>query len=523
MKYLIFFLLFLPATLLAQTQWVDATGDTIRVVSKTASATAAAPGVIGVKDSVVQFTVKVPVMGTVQIPYSYKYDTVVVIKKQTTTQPPVVINPPPATGSGQTYAFAVTQRTDKYARPFAGIEYWHDQNIVSLPYTPQDVYFRLSICEVQTGRNTYNWTKFDNWFTAAVKAGRKLSFGFMTVYPDPPSGRSVSYSGSYSAIPSFWYDDMTNDKLPGWKSSYGWIPNYNAPSYWYNLLSFNKAVYAHLVEKGWKDWVNTVDVRGMGSYGEWHHYPYAQTMSAFPSGARPTEASLKAIIEAHIEAFPDLWLVAMISGFDANRLQNTMNPPGIRDYLLTAANQKGPLGWRRDNWGATDSYITQYLSDTRALNRWKVAPVLGEPCCNSGYAAIGSQLKQYGATSFGNGNYGTVTAKNVQDAAEIAGARVTITGGSFKDGVITVNWSNVGTCQVYEDFDTWFELRQVGVVKWSGKSSSTISMRLPGTWTTTDTFTGLPAGEYELHVVVKNGQRGYPLGITSSKVAAIKI
>src|SRR5690606_28866286 len=118
-----------------------------------------------------------------------------------------------------------------------------------------DVYFRLSVAEVQTGRDVYNWSTFDRWFTDAIARGRKLSFGFMTVYPGAPSNRRASYSGSYSAIPGFWFEDMTADGLPGWRSSNsGWIPNYNAPSYWKNLQDFNAAVYAHIVEKGWKGW-----------------------------------------------------------------------------------------------------------------------------------------------------------------------------------------------------------------------------------------------------------------------------
>lgn len=432
------------------------------------------------------------------------------------TEPPV--DPPPT--SGETFAFTVQQRSfDNIARPFGGIEYWHDQNIASIPYTPSDVYFRLSVCEVQTGRGSYNWTKFDRWFTQAIARKQKLSFGFMTVYPDPPSDRRVSYSGSYAAIPGFWFEDMQADGQPGWRSSYGWIPNYNAPSYVKNLLEFHKAVYQHLKEKGWLDWVNTFDVRGMGAYGEWHHYPYAQQMSVFPSGTRPTEASIKKIIDAHIDAFPDIWLVAMISGFDANRLQNTMNPPGIRDYLLTVRNEKGLLGWRRDNWGATDSYITQYLSDSRVQERWKYAPVLGEPCCNNGYAALESQVKQYRAVNFGNGNYGTVTASNVQAAARAAGHKLTIASGSMKGNTITVNWRNDGITPIYESFNVRYELRQGSVVRWSAEKP--LPWILPGTVTQTETFSGLPTGSYELHIFVRNNQREYPLGVQGSRVASV--
>jgi hypothetical protein len=479
-------------------------------------------GFVKVRPVVIRDTVTLPAPPPVIIRDTIRITRDTTIYRDTCLSGGNPTDPPPPVETDR-FDFVVQQRSlDNIARPFGGIEYWHDQNIVNIPYTPADVYFRLSVCEVQTGRGVYNWSKFDRWFTDAVARGRKLSFGFMTVYPSPPSDRRVSYSGSYSAVPVFWFEDMQADGMPGWRSSNsGWIPNYNAPSYWKNLEDFHHAVYQHLKDKNWLGWVNTVDVRGVGSFGEWHHHPYAQQMSAFPSGTRPTEASMKRIVDAHIRAFPDLWLVAMISGFDGNRLQNTMNPPGIRDYLLTVRNEKGLLGWRRDNWGATDSYITQYLSDPRALERWKYAPVLGEPCCNSGYAALPAQVSQYHAVSFGNGNYGSVTASNVQEAAKRAGHRLTITGGSFKDGVVTINWRNDGLTPIYEAFNVVIELRQGSQVRYT--ATRPLPWVMPGATQQVEILFGLPSGSYELHIFVKNEQRAYPLGIVGSKVGDIKL
>jgi len=546
MKYLIFLLsLILPATLLAQTQWIDATGDTIRVVSKTGTATAAAPGVIGVKDSIVQFTVKVPVMGTVQIPYSYKYDTVVVIKKQTTTQPPVVTDPPPATGSGQMFAFSVTQKTSSqpWLMPFGGAEQWNDQNFAASSVRKLDKYFRFSWSMFESGQGVYTWTKFDQEINDAISKGQKFSFGIMTHYPDAVSPHRLNYDGGYSVYPQYLHNLMQAESVKDWKAYNGsWVPNWNSEAYLSRLLALNQAVNNHINTTSYngvayKDVINYIDIRGYGAFGEWHSYTIADQMGQYPAGTRATLATLQRIVDAHVKAYRNFPLVALIAAFDCNTFANTMNPPEIAAYILTQKNDWGLIGYRRDNWGDAATYYDAItLNNTRTVNgvnigstikeRWKYAPVVGEPCCSSdNYASLKAQVQRHHAVSIGNGNYSnnSTAQANYLAAVSAAGHKVSISGGSFKDGVITVNWTNIGLTPVYEAFDTWFELRQGDVVKWSGKSSSSITMRLPGTWSTTDTFTGLPAGDYELHVVVKNGQRGYPLGITSSRVAVVKI
>ena len=59
-----------------------------------------------------------------------------------------------------------------------------------------------------------------------------------------------------------------------------------------------------------------------------------------------------------------------------------------RFQILTTRNNWGPIGWRRDQWGATDSYLKDYLENnnrsfggitfkTLIMERWKTAPVTG--------------------------------------------------------------------------------------------------------------------------------------------------
>ena len=40
-----------------------------------------------------------------------------------------------------------------------------------------------------------------------------------------------------------------------------------------------------------------------------------------------------------------------------------MNPAEVGNYALTTRNAWGPLGWRRDQWGATDNYLNLILKN----------------------------------------------------------------------------------------------------------------------------------------------------------------
>jgi hypothetical protein len=235
----------------------------------------------------------------------------------------------------------------------------------------------------------------------------------------------------------------------------------------------------------------------------------------------------------------------MIAAFDANWLQNTMNPPEIAYYVLTQRNNWGLIGWRRDQWGATDSYISSYLdNNTRSFNglvfkdsimvRWRSAPITGEPpgWNPNSYSDLERQVRLYHATSFGNGNYGTTpttTIKNaVRASSKACGYRLIIEGGSLttacRDISLTLNWKNTGQAPTYENWDVKFELKNTSnTVVWTGTSQFKPRLFLPLANATaiTDNFSlpaNLPGGTYTLNVVVRdpNGYRDpLPLAINA--------
>lgn len=459
-----------------------------------------------------------------------------------------------ATAAGQT-AFSFTEipySSTDLINPGRGVEQWHNANEVNVPTqgvnTPRmDVYYRFPWTRLEGAtQGSYNWTYFDGLVKSAINKKQKFSFGIMTVFPGAnTSGGLVSYGSGYSCYPLYLHNLMQSESVKDWRKGSTWVPNYNSNHYLSRLLALHQAINQHLEVTTYngvkfKDVIGYIDVRGYGSWGEWHHGSVVNTMNEFPSGTRATTATLKKIIDTHTQGFPNYNLVIMIAAFDANRLPMIMNPTEVGYYALTTRNNAGPIGWRRDQWGATDSYLSDYLERNNAsfngvvlkdliMNRWKTSPIVGEPPSwnDNNYAALEKQIRLYHATSFGNGNYGvtpnTTIANNVRAAAKASGYRIKLLSGEApstmtRNTPVTIKtvWQNVGIAPTYETWDVMFELQDASnVVKASGKSTRVLKLYLPETAgsTTTDTFTvpsTVPTGTYKLVVRVKDPKNYRP-------------
>lgn len=439
--------------------------------------------------------------------------------------------------------------------PGRGVEQWHDQNLVNVPTEGVntqrlDVYHRFVWTKIEgPTMGSYTWRFFDSLVNDAIVRKQKLSFGIMPLYPGGTTQQGlVSFGGGLASYPLYLHNLMQAEPVKDWISGSVWTPNYNSINYQNRLLALHQAIDAHIKSTSfngvpYKNVISCIDIRGYGAWGEWHSgYTKNNVISDYPAGTFPSVATLKKIVDAHTQGFPDFPLVAMISAFDANFLQNTMNPPEIAYYILTQRNSWGLIGWRRDQWGATDSYIANYLeNNTRSFNglmfkdsimvRWKSAPITGEPpgWNPNNFSDLERQVKLYHATSFGNGNYGTSPTSTIKSrvraASKACGYRLIIEGGnmnaSCRNISITLNWKNIGQAPTYENWDVSFELKSGNTVVWTGASLFKPRLFLPATSAkaVTDNFTlpaGLPTGTYNFNVIIRdpNGYRNpLPLAI----------
>ena len=422
---------------------------------------------------------------------------------------------------------------------------------------PLDVYYRFAWTMLEgDSMNSYNWTFFDDIMRQTIDNRQKLSFGIMPVYDGKGS---VEYDGARSAYPLYLHQLMQSGtwNTLDWISNGVWIPNWNSTHYLTRLRALHEALYKHIMStsyKGvaYKDAIYCIDIRGYGNYGEWHNAGIVDHISEYPIGRRAGVATLRTIIAHHTQVFSQWPLTIMIAAFDADQFDAIMNPAELTYYALTTKNAWGPLGWRRDQWGATDVYLDKILKNNEKTfgnspafkdwitTRYLTSPITGEP---PNYVSAGGpceywdlerQLTDYGATSMGNGNFGKkymseCGMNNVRAAFKRTGYRIIIENGSITSNItagkpfsIILNWKNIGIAPTYENWNVCFELKNdSNVIVWTGSSKFKLKLFAPDDTATsiTDTYTlpsNLALGKYKLNIIIKDpsGYRApFPLAI----------
>jgi Secretion system C-terminal sorting domain/Domain of unknown function (DUF4832)/PKD domain/Bacterial Ig domain len=448
-------------------------------------------------------------------------------------------------GFSQTTALPVSQMSmsTDIVSPGRGAQQWNgspwdnsnDPYIPGASNTPQEWYSRfLWGTDLEPGaQGSYNFSVFDSRINAAIDAGQLFSFGVMPMCSGCVSG-TVTYPAylhtlmqSESASSQDWYSNVNGS----------WIPNWNSPNYIARWAALMNALAAHIATgshagKNYRDAIGYVDIRGYGETGEWNTYPWYGTE---PAGRKATDPSLRAIIDAVANAFPNNQLVICFGSLDPGNA--CLTPAATSSYVLSKTNAHGHIGWRRDNLG-DPGFDGAEDGNAGILTQWQVAPIGGEPNNDASdvpYGDLPREVTKYHMSYFGNGNWASVNASNApfvanaRQASLNAGYRLTINGGNTTTNPIlgsafniTLNWRNIGVAPVYRSYKTQYELRTTaGAVVWTGTSSFKPRLFLPaGTDNVvTDTYTlnGFPAGTYNLYLILRDSA-GYtmplPISIT---------
>jgi len=439
--------------------------------------------------------------------------------------------------------------------PARGVEHWNrlspgpfslGNNQITVPSgnaEVPDAYARFSWYEMETAEGVYNWTKFDQFMQTCITKKKKASFGIMTVL----AGEGVSVGGAISHYPAYVHNAMQAAGSAANRDiniGGSWVPNYNSEAYLSAFENLNDALAAHISSASYagvnyRDVIGYIDIRGIGEFGEWHHYPYIDQI--YGTARFPTVTTYKRIVDSHISSFPNYPLLALISGYDPGASANT--PAEATAYLLTATNAWGKIGWRWDSWGQgiygsilennPGSWGGTVFS-TEIMNRYRYARVGGEPSsweagvsdngAQSLYYLLPSQITLYKASFFGNGNYDAATinasaaaSANIRNASKNAGYRIILTGGSCTSTPavggnfnITLNYRNTGVAPPYENWYNTYELRNSGgVVVWKDTSDFRLREFLPSASSNTvsETFVlpaSVPTGTYNLFIIIRD-------------------
>jgi len=492
-----------------------------------------------------------------------------------------VVTPPP---SGGNVPFSFTEydySNPDLINPGRGAEQWHNgsesiNNPTANSLTQShDLYYRFEWARLEGAtQGSYTWLTspsnnyFDNRMREAINAGQQFSFGIMPFYSD---GGFVTYDGADASYPLYLHNLMQASPNASDRDfiapSGNWMPNWNHASYLSRLRALHVALNDHILNTSYtavsgpyagqsiryQDVIYCIDIRGFGDYGEWHSggmYDFG----AFPGNTQPTAATLIEIIDCHTEVFEDWPLSMMVAGFNGTAgayyigIFHKYNSVGY--YALAATNAWGKVGYRRDQVGGTDSYLIDLLQNnnttyngslpfkTLFTNLFKTAPGTGEPLPGAananGMIQLEQQIIDYGATSFGNGNWGVFPNATVQNRIRAAfkrsGYRIKITTGEAPTIItrttpftIKTTWQNIGVTPAYNGWRVVFELQNTvtSAVVWTGTSSKVLKLFRPdqGAVETTDVLTvpgSVSAGTYKLVVRVED-----PLGYRPDMKLAI--
>lgn len=440
-------------------------------------------------------------------------------------------------------------------------------------------YFRVawSDCESSTVQGNYSslWTgRMRARVTEALNNGQLFAFGVMQRYPEICTAGSfvtaLSYDGACSSYPEYVHDMMQGNANPDWNDfndGTTWIEAANNPQWQARWAALHQAIM---------NWMDTavvtptagprsgqainvknalayVDIRGHGSYGEWHNCclgdgyddvaNWPEWNSPSDPGTYPTVATFKSTIDAQVNAYANYPCVIIINAMDGLRFNNTRIPTEVAAYILTKTNNFGLIGFRRDQWGDDASYYHQILEDNNqtfggigpfkdsVVTRYKWNYFTGEmpgysncqfsPLCLNGvqWGYLPGQARTLHPTWVGNGNWGgnAPTASNSLDSVRafyrLNGPRVTVMGGTMTATLqvngsfnVTLSMQNRGNATIHRAWTTQLILKNSGgTTVWTGTHTFQVKRFNPiatATDFSTDfTLSGVSAGSgYNLYI-----------------------
>jgi hypothetical protein len=490
--------------------------------------------------------------------------------------------------------------------PFRGYSTWQGNcsGCVPMPttagVTARDRYYRWEVTDVEpygSPAGTYSWKNsnssdacFDCEMNAAIDAGGKMSidFNFQCGFCGGHGGQVADAAGhsAYLIYPLFWHTAMQADPVKDftWNNhgTYEWFPNLNGKTFQNLWKTLHQAVLHHLnttshrsVKTGkivfYKDAVNYVVVSGYGQTGEWTNTPYSGASGNAgvwpgPAGSEPSPAALDSMISTVAHVYDKYWVINQIAAFDCKQLPgNTHIPAEVGWFALQIRNSKGYLGIRDDGIGNGSQYIhnwtihnrntfvvpkgypgagSTFRFDTALQNRWKIAPIVGEPCCPNRigggddplYSSMAAQVALFhfngvdNGNSFNGGNPNDIMfQQNWRVAAAASGNKMVLTqvvsttvitsGAPFS---ITATWNNIGVAPPYLDWTVVWELKSGTFTSavWTDSAGFNMKGFLPGKPIAflQNYKKSIPPGTYNLYVTVKDPRRYYdpmPLYITT--------
>lgn len=488
--------------------------------------------------------------------------------------PRMVAATPPisTTTTALTFSTIPTSALD-LQRPYGGVDKWYTDNLVNIPNpavaSPRlDYYYRFvsfDVMPLNSPQGTYDFTKMDNQFKAAIDNGQRIAIGQSQAFSGNGQG---SFGGAQLDYPVWIHNAMQasgqKDFIATIFGGQHWIPNYDNPTWIADRKALHQATYSHIIGapayKGvlFKDIVLYIECLEYGDYGEW----------ATLHGSNASVASLDSLIANVVNSYPTFQVQGQPAMLDGGTISGFLpTPAGVGAFALSISNTKGTMGFSDLCLGCTDGYRDRWLGagtgnpntftfpaggqfSNQSVNfqnilnvRWQTHPMTGEP---PGFDPNGDKLADLPncivrrhTLMFGNGNYGGLQGDatlqaNARQASKNAGYRIALDSGRMTTTLtqgssfnINLYWHNRGLTPNYENWNVQYELRNGATVVATYTSAFSINLFLPaGTPTSSSenfTLSGSVApGVYSLYLIIrdpKSYRTPLPLYITTTQNA----
>ncbi len=360
-------------------------------------------------------------------------------------------------------------------------------------------YQRFPWSELETEMDRYNFSKIDAEFEAAERCRGLV---WLAVYNMRGADRN---SGMW--VPKYLAVHEYGTNVNG-----TWLPNFDHPFF---KERFARLLRAIAERYGRHPRFYAMDMRAWGPYNENNTWRGAR--NNLPPYSVSSESKLF-YIEAYRTNFPRQQLFIMIDDmFSVNYILN-----------LPASLQTIPIGLRADSWGTeyNDSYLAKFAraypqSVSLLTNRWKIAPVAGEPYGRTGThpTLFRRQILQCHVALMGNGNLGATSNWSTADVADFCRAYASVGYRYVLNSVVlstrvsktgrftfTSAWVNRGTSPTYRGWQVeWRLYDSGGRLVWRAPSSTDLRQVLPSNPPVqfTDTYSvPVDPGQYELRLAV---------------------
>lgn len=409
-------------------------------------------------------------------------------------------------GSGDDSSFEGRRLEGPLSVPLAGLHDWRGDEGYATGRTALDAYDRFDWRDLEPSAGVFEFDAIDDAIAAARARGQRFAFRIraMRGYED-----DTMYFPSDLA-PEAWCSDTDDDP-----STCTWVLDFNDPVVLDRMAALLSALGAHL---GADAPIAFIDVGMYGQYGEWT--VRASVYEDAPGGVTPiTEASKRAIVDMHVDAFPTERLLVF---FLQAHLETILYAHAHPDALA-------PIGLRTDCLGR-DGFYAQWLDRPEMLamvaERYMVAPVVAEFCTPQGagfFATAREQAAEFHVTTVGNGNYEAELAdlpSAERDAiaalATEVGARIVLDRASWSrrpdDGALDLElaFMNVGNAPLYEPYATFLRIEPLGAEGIERAIDADVTSLAPTgastTFSATVPLSGLPSGRHALVLCLRDAR-----------------